>query len=56
MLVYAKGIVAVIGAGVIATQVALDDGVFSSSDALTVIVAVVTAINVVLVTNQPKPG
>ena len=54
MLVYAKAIMAVLGAGVIATQVSLDDGQFSKGDALTVLLAVVTAINVALVTNEKK--
>lgn len=51
MFKYAKAIVAVIGAGVVAAQVALEDQVFDAGDAFTVIIATVTAINVYIVTN-----
>ena len=56
MFAYSKALVAVIGAGVVAAQVALEDSLFDAGDALTVIVAVVTAINVYLVTNTEKPS
>ena len=56
MFAYSKALVAVIGAGVVAAQVALEDSLFDAGDALTVIVAVVTAINVYLVANEKKTG
>jgi hypothetical protein len=49
---YAKGIVAVIGAGVLALQVALDDGVILSSEWPTIAIAVITAVGVYLVPNK----
>jgi hypothetical protein len=51
---YAKAIVAVIGAGVAALQLALDDGVIVGQEWTAIVIAVVTAIGVYLVPNAPK--
>lgn len=51
---YAKAIVAIAGAGLAALNVALDDGIFSQQEWIAVVVAVLTAVGVYLVPNEPS--
>ena len=52
MGLYAKAIVAVIGAGVAALQLALDDGIIVGQEWTAIVIAVVTAVGVYLVPNK----
>lgn len=49
---YAKAIVAVVGAGVAALQLALDDGIIVGQEWTAIVIAVVTAVGVYLVPNS----
>lgn len=49
---YAKSIVAVVGAGVAALQLALDDGILIGTEWTGIVIAVVAAIGVYLVPNR----
>jgi len=49
---YAKAIVAVIGAGVAALSLALDDGIIVGAEWTTIVIAVVSAVGVYLVPNK----
>lgn len=50
---YAKGIVAVIGAAIVALQLALEDNSVSNAEWVTIALALVTAVGVYLIPNSP---
>ncbi len=50
---YAKSILAVIGAGVLALQAALEDDVVLANEWTTIAIALITAIGVFLIPNKP---
>ena len=52
---YAKSVVAVVGAGIAALQLALDDGIIVGQEWTAIVIAVVTAIGVYLVPNEEAP-
>jgi len=52
-MAYAKAILAVLGAGVVALQAALEDDVVLANEWTTVAIAVITAVGVYLIPNKP---
>lgn len=52
-MTYAKAILAVVGAGVVALQAALEDDVLLANEWTTIAIAVITAVGVYLIPNRP---